>query len=397
MNYNDMVIELKREIKYKTYLVQAEIGVQKPAGLFASVAELALTNSKTLTEDLIVKEFAFSIPMAKRVIQRCLFKGLIEVDGENIYHLTTMGEDTANGKLMYEKESGEYRLFITDDPLIPQRVLTIQRIDKSYHLNRRNDIHTEKLRLSLENLVFQNFLFEKNEQETSLINSDKILIENCRENIHQEKNPKVDFSITCISTPSAIDFKIDSNYKIGSNKGYSNLTFLNPNPEFSFNLILSNLLKQRSLSSNWDQESKILRVPFDLQLKRDLDYKKFYERLIFEIPIIENFGEFEQSSFKIPIAPRDDDACLKWEKYLLLEKINEICFNRHYLKLIKECEELMERKGKLSVDLPNQINLVSELKKEAEIIDPKTHDINYGSRSDKYWFLQAGLDLEIVF
>ena len=377
--------------------MQAETGVQKPAGLFASVAELALVNSKILTEDLIVKEFAFSIPMAKRVIQRCLFKGLIEADGEDIYHLTIMGEDTANGKMMYEKESGEYRLFITDDPLIPQRVLTIQRIDKSYHLNRRNDIHTEKLTLSLENLVFQNFLSEKNEQETSLINSDKIFIETCHENIHQEKNPNIGFSITCTLTPLTIDFKIDSNYKVGSNKVQSNLTLLNPNPEFSFSLILSNLLNQKRLFSNWDQESKILRVPFDLQSKRDLNYKQFYESLIFEIPIIENFGEFEQSSIKIPIAPRDDDACLKWEKYLLLEKINEICFNEQYLKLKKECEELMKKKGKISVELPNQITLAGELKKEAEIIDQKTPERSYGPRSDKYWFIQTGLDLEIKF
>ena len=392
-----MVIELNREIKYKTYLVQAEIGVQKPAGLFASVAELALVNSKILTEDLIVKEFAFSIPMAKRVIQRCLFKGLIEADGEDIYHLTTMGEDTANGKLMYEKESGEYRIFVTDDPLILQRVLTIQRIDKSYHLNRRNDIHTEKRGLSLENLVFQNFLSEKNEQETSLINSDKILIETCHENIHQEKNPNIGFSITCTLTPLAIDFKIDSHYKLGGNNGHRDLTLINPNSEFSFSLILSNLLKQKRFFSNWDQESKILKVPFDLQSKRNLNYKQFYEKLVFERPKIENFGEFEQSSFQIPIAPRDSDECLKWEKYLLLEKINEICFNKHYLKLKKECEELMERKGKISVDLPNQINLVSELKKEVEIVDPKTQEIHYGPRSDKYWFLQTGLDLEIVF
>lgn len=397
MKYNDMIIEIKREIKYKTYLVQAEIGVQKPAGLFASVAELALINSKLLTEDLIVKEFAFSIPMAKRVIQRCLFKGLVEDDGENTYRLTTTGEDAANGKLIYEKESGEYRLFITDDPLIPQSILTIQRIDKSYHLNKRNDIQMEKLGFSLENFAFQNFLSEKNEQETSFINSDKILIENCHENIHREKNPNIDFSITCTSTPLAIDFKIGSNYKIGSNSRHRDLTLINPNSEFSFSLILSNLLKQKRFFSNWDEENKILNVPFDLQSKRNLNYKQFYEKLVFETPKIEKFGEFEKSSFQIPIAPRDSDECLKWEKYLLLERINEICFNKHYLKLKKECEELMERKGKISVDLPNQINLVSELKKEVEIIEPKTQKINYGPRSDKYWFLQTGLDLEIVF
>ena len=397
MNYKDMIIKLKREIKYKTYLVQAEIGVQKPAGLFASVAELAMSNSKILTEDLIVTEFAFSIPMAKRVIQRCLFKGLVEEDGENAYRLTMIGEDTANGKLIYEKESGEYRLFITDDPLIPQYVLTIQRVDKSYHLNKRNQIQMEKLEISLENLVFQNFISEENERETSFINSDKILIEKCYENIHQEKNPNIEFSITCTTTPLEIDFKVDSNYKMGGNRGHKDLTLINCNSDFSFALIISNLLNQKRKFIDWDEENKILKVPFDLQSKRNINYKQFYEKLVFETPKIENFGEFKNTSFQIPIAPRDIDECLRWEKYLLLERINEICYKKQFLMLKKECEELMEKKGKFSVDLPNRNDLISELKKEVEIIDPKVQQISYGPRSDKYWFLQTGIDLEIDF
>jgi len=390
-----MKIELKREIKYKTYLVQAEIGVQKPAGLFASVAELAMFNSKLLTEDLIVKEFAFSVPMAKRVIERCLFKGLFEEVEENMYHLTTTGEDTVNCKLIYEKESGEYRLFIADEPLIPQCVLTIQRIDKTYHIKKRGDIKMEKLDNSLENLVFQNLISEKNERETTFINSDKILIEKCYENIHQEKNPNLDFSISCIATPLDIDFRIDSNYKIKSYRGHKDLTLINHNSEFSFTLILSNLLKQKSQITNWDEENKLLKVPFELQSKRKINYKQFHEKLVIETPIIENFGEFKDISFQIPIAPRNRDECLKWEKYLLLERINEICFKKHYLKLKKDCEELMKRKGKISIDLPNQNDLINELKKEIEFRDPKTQEITYGPRSDKYWFLQTGIDLEI--
>ena len=248
-----MKIKLEREIKYKTYLVQAEIGVQKPAGLFSSVAELAMLNSKLLTENLIVNEFAFSIPMAKRVIQRCLFKGLIEEQEENTYHLTTLGEDTAKGKLIYEKESGEFRIFVTDDPLLPQCVLTIQRIDKTYHINKRGNIQMKKLENSLDNLVFQNFISEKNERETSFINSDKILIEKCYENIHQEKNPILNFSITCIATPLDIDFRIDSVYNIRGNKGQKDLTLINHNSEFSFTLILSNLLKKKRQFNNWDE------------------------------------------------------------------------------------------------------------------------------------------------
>ena len=397
MNYNDMKIELKREIKYKTYLVQAEIGVQKPAGLFASVAELAMINSKLLTEYLIVNEFAFSIPMAKRVIQRCLFKGLLEEEEENTYRLTTTGEDAANSKLIYEKESGEYRLFITDDPLIPQSVLTIQRVDKSYHLNKRKDIQMEKLEISLENLVFQNFISEINERETSFINSDKILIENCYENIHQEKNPIMDFSITCITIPLNIDFRIDSNYNIRGNRGHKESTLINLNSVFSFSLILSNLLKNKRQFSNWDEENKFLKVIFKLQSKRNINYKQFHEKLVFETPKIKDFGEFKDTSFQIPIAPRDREDCLKWEKYLLLERINEICFITQYLKLKKDCEELMERKGKICVDLPNHYDLIDELKKDIEIIDLKNQEITYGPRSDKYWYLQTGIDLEIDF
>lgn len=390
-----MKIKLEREIKYKTYLVQAEIGVQKPAGLFSSVAELAMLNSKLLTENLIVNEFAFSIPMAKRVIQRCLFKGLIEEQEENTYHLTTLGEDTAKGKLIYEKESGEFRIFVTDDPLISQCVLTIQRIDKTYHINKRGNIQMKKLENSLDNLVFQNFISEKNERETSFINSDKILIEKCYENIHQEKNPILDFSITCIATPLDIDFRIDSVYNIRGNKGQKDLTLINHNSEFSFTLILSNLLKKKRQFSNWDEENNLLKVPFDLYSKRKINYKQFHEKLVFETLEIKNFGEFKVIGFQIPIAPRNRDDCLKWEKYLLLERINEVCFKKHYSDLKKECEDLMEIKGKLSVELPNHHDLIKELKKQIEIIDPKTKEITYGPRSDKYWFLQTGIDLEI--
>ena len=397
MNYTDIKINLKREIKYKTYLVQADIGVQKPAGLFALVAELAMINSKLLTEDLIVNEFAFSIPMAKRVIQRCLFKHLIEETEDDTYRLTTLGEDTAKGKLIYEKESGEYRLFITDDPLIPQCVLTIQRIDKSYHINKRRNIQMEKLEIPLENIIFQNFISEKNEIETSFINSDKILIEKCYENIHQERNPNLGFSISCIATPLEIDFRIDSSYRIEGNIGQKDLTLINYDSEFTFPLILSNLLKKKRQFSNWDEENKFLRVPFNLQSNRTINYKQFYEKLVFEMPTIENFGEFKKTSFKIPTAPKNSDECLKWEKYLLLESINEIYFNKQYVKLKKNCEELMERKAKISVDLPDQNDLVNNLKKQFEIIELKTQKITYGPRSDKYWFLQTGLDLEIEF
>ena len=395
MNYNDMKIKLEREIKYKTYLVQAEIGVQKPAGLFSSVTELAMYNSKKLTEDLIVNEFAFSIPMAKRVIQRCLVKGLIEEGEENTYHLTTTGEDTANDKLIYEKESGEFRLFITDDPLIPQYVLTIQRIDKTYHRNKREKIQTKKLEKSLDDLVFQNFISEKEERETSFINSDKILIEKCYEKIHQEKNPHLDFSITCILTPLDIDFRIDLKYKIGGNSGNKDLTLFDYNSEFSFTLILSNLLKLKGNFTNWDEENNLLKVPFNLQSNRKMNYKQFHETFSFDTLEIANFGEFKKTSFQIPIAPKNGEECLKWEKYLFLDTINEICFKKQYLKMKKDCEKLMQVKGKTAVDLPNQNDLIYELKKETEIVNQKTQEITYRPRSDKYWFLQTGIDLEI--
>ena len=175
----------------------------------------------------------------------------------------------------------------------------------------------EKLEISLENLVFQNFISEINERETSFINSDKILIENCYENIHQEKNPIMDFSITCITIPLNIDFRIDSNYNIRGNRGHKESTLINLNSVFSFSLILSNLLKNKRQFSNWDEENKFLKVIFKLQSKRNINYKQFHEKLVFETPKIKDFGEFKDTSFQIPIAPRDREDCLKWDKYLL--------------------------------------------------------------------------------
>ena len=100
MNYSDINIILKRDLPIKAYLAQLDIGVQKPAGLYQPIAELAINNSNIINEQLLMDEFEFTMPMATQAIKRSITMGTFEEikdDSEN-YHLTTLGEQVAPQK-----------------------------------------------------------------------------------------------------------------------------------------------------------------------------------------------------------------------------------------------------------------------------------------------------------
>jgi hypothetical protein len=56
----------------------------------------------------------------------------------------------------------------------------------------------------------------------------------------------------------------------------------------------------------------------------------------------------------------------------------------------QEIENKFKIIGKVSISLPDQRNLINELKEASK---NEINPIEYGPRSDKFWFLQAGLDL----
>ena len=89
-------ITLKRKLKMEKYIVQMDLRLKKNAGTFYDLMKLASENGG-LNEDMLIKRFYFTHPMANRTIQRCQFFKLIDqnLNPQNIFQITADGKDVA--------------------------------------------------------------------------------------------------------------------------------------------------------------------------------------------------------------------------------------------------------------------------------------------------------------
>lgn len=377
-------ITLKRKLKVEKYIVQMDLRLKKNAGTFYDLMKLASENGG-LNEEMLIKRFYFTHPMANRTIQRCQFFKLIEKNPnfQKIFPITEDGKDVAHNGSMFRQESGKkYRIYLTQDNLVPQRVLTIQRIKRDYNAEK----YTQKRNLNLDDESFQNIVVGNERDDELFLDSDEVIIEKCYEQLIKDNKGWGSLTVSVQFSPQKEngDIKIDG--KILS-KGVS--ISLNENIEhLNFNLIFSSLLKEIGELENWDNELSALRQKFDQNSEKNINYRNFTRKITVSEPRIPGIGLVDPISFYVPIVPANNQDCLDWEKLLLKDKINGVCLKDEYDLKVAEVENLMYSKSKNYVKLPSQQEFVEELRLDSKIGNA------YNQRSEKYWYLQASLTLE---
>jgi hypothetical protein len=110
-------------------------------------------------------------------------------------------------------------------------------------------------------------------------------------------------------------------------------------------------------------------------------------------PSISNFGSFEPIKCVIPVGPQNPETGLQWAKYLLLEEIKSVCNSAQYQNKRQDIESRFLKLGRTRIRLPEQQELIAEIKDGCKIKGVNRGTNEYGPRSDKYWFLQTALDL----
>jgi hypothetical protein len=392
MKYDEISIQIQREIKIETYLAQMDIAVQKPAGLFVPIAELAKANDNKIHSELLQKEFEFTIPMANQAILRSVRMGILEEipRSKEKYRLTQMGEQLIlpEGGQVFQKETGEYRIFLTQDPLLPQKVLSLQRIEKGFRHERQMKPFDHFDVESLKGII-QNFARESDEKISNLINSADIQIEKCYDKVFPDKNRDLSIKIIGNLTPISVNFKLEVTWK--GKKQVLSLDRINP--DITFELVFRELLRQKGELGNWDTSKQLLNVLFDVKTQNGINYRDFVRTLSLQNPSISNFGPFEPIKCVIPVGPQNPETGLQWAKFLLLEEIKSVCNSAQYQNKRQDIESRFLKLGRTRIRLPEQQSLIVEIKDGCKIQGVNRGTKEYGPRSDKYWFLQTALDL----
>lgn len=374
-------IILKRKIdQIHVFYVKMKILVKKPAEFYGIIVGLALENNSQLSETILVEQLQFTYSMAKTTLNRCYDMKLIDKN----YNLTEMGRKISEEGKMYQPEENLYKVYLTSDPLLPQRVIGIQRV-----LNDKNikNIDTQKKNLNLNNKEIHNLLMADGENDKGgFIHSDQIIIEDCAPNLITESNSACDLYLDCQISPTILSLKLKSTL----NKRNFSASLKEIPSEFTYPLIFTSLLGSINLINDWEQNLSALKVEFDRKDISRTDYLRF--KHIFKIPnpSIPNFGTFQSTKIQLEIIPKNTNSMLYWELELLFDKINEIITTSDYQKLHGEIRELMQNHAGESISLPS-LEKIAKFK-----LEKYKQNQEYGPRETLYWYLQTSIDLPFL-
>ncbi len=388
-----MNLTLKRKINIEVFRVKLNILVQQPAGMFKNYIQLTAEHG-FLNQDLLVEKFQLNYPMADRAIKRCQFYDLIKPNSsdENLFVLDKLGKQMLKDSMIFRKEEGEFRIFITQDPLITQKILSIQRVNTIERADRRNkkrekikthDKPGKKLKLNIDNIQLQNIIIGNLEEENGFINSSEIIIEKCDEYLIQEEIKDTDLNLVAQINPKGRRLKLQG--FLAKEQIDTSLHIIPA--DFSFYPIFRELFDKMGIFQNWDTELRAYKEVFNKEAK-NRNYEDFSETFLIPDPSTLLFGSFAKTELSLPIIPRTEEDLINWEKYLLIEKITRIIDPKEYRDIKNQIENLMIEKCGHSIELPSQNVTTLELLKEVQI----SENI-YGPRSKKYWYLQIPLDL----
>lgn len=127
------MIELERSIEVRTFDVEGEVSVSQDRPEFLAVARLAADLDEPIDGEVVTRELLGGLPpqVGWRVIERCLQIGLLERERDS-----GPAWLSGSGRIMLERnavlvpQEGAWRLFYVDDPLIPQHVIHVDRLQK---------------------------------------------------------------------------------------------------------------------------------------------------------------------------------------------------------------------------------------------------------------------------
>jgi len=374
-------IKLKRNVKMKCYDVLMDVGIQqeRPAYL-AILNSIKETNGKG-NPDYIANKLLAGRPKeaAINILRRCLELKLID---EN-WILTKDGEKAIENNRIFIPERGTYKLWITDELLLDQKILHFESIGNKANIGdiERSEIDLEefdKLRIEIPLDIL-----EKNMDTLSLFGSVRKAVKiieihkyGHKAELDSNNRLEIEINVKVDSTKPTISLS----GKIGSSKEFMNI--LDITTILIFEYIWKELLGKEY--TNWELYCRKLKVNFE-----DLDEegkRTFKINRIFEKPRIGPYGVFDTTVVEnISIKPIDFINAQKWFRWLLNNtNPGKYCWTTNYEDFIGKIKQKFPDYNDKLVS-PNQETLAKIIKRDSF---EKKKELSHS-----YWYFQAPIDL----
>ncbi|KKN11156.1 hypothetical protein LCGC14_1029360 [marine sediment metagenome] len=314
-----MEIILKRKVIVKKYKALLDIGIKERRSDIIALLLIAKSHNDQLSIPIICNEFIFrdNETIAKRIIQRCQDLALLD---KNL-KITEEGLIARDDEMIYYPFTGKYYLWVTEDPIFPQRILNIEMVNEKINLKQEikgykwEYVNGERIKMEIENNIISVPEWLKHVESFKniiLFNEDKkdIRIQKIEEKIEP-------ISIEELETQIKISDKLTLLKLSGIFNDEREIPFF-PN----IRTIWEQILKDKYQMWDWSDESMRLRYN-DVSSE---EKKKFTKTFNFSDPIIEKYGKFESIDISLKIKPESDEEATLWANWLLENQFQEFMF-----------------------------------------------------------------------
>jgi len=274
-----MIIKLERNVHFEKYKVVIELGRNQAREDIIAVLMLAQENNDQITADLICTKLLGGRPkaMGELIINRCKELGLFSEENQ----LTDLGVSSIESDKVFIPEYGLYQIWVTQDPLIPQKLLDLRAVEfqslRREILNEKNEkenglndkeniIDIPEWILGLKNEVIN--LFGSSKDRIQIIN-----METKGESLTKENN-EVLRTVLTIPIEKEISLSLSGLYD----------TVLDP-PSFIFDRIWNCLLGNKI--KDWDKSTKPPKLRFGFNELNEIELNNFKKDIEFLTPSIQ--------------------------------------------------------------------------------------------------------------
>lgn len=359
-----MNLKLEREIEVNKYKVILDIGQKEERSDIIALLLIAQSNNNQLSREIVCKDFLFREhnQMAETILRRCIEYEVID----NEYKITQEGFQAINDGMIYRYYDGVFFIYVTSDPLIPQKILDIEFVNED--INFRNEIReTSENAFNLIDIPQWLKDLEKIEGK-KLFNNDKTVINVKSISEKVELIEKLEMLTTINLTKKSCILETSGIFNDRREIDYF------PKYQVVWEMLMGNRITE------WDWEDDKLMVSYDLT---DTEMISFKKKVNFNPPNIENYGTFNSITIEVGIKPKTGNDANEWGNWLLKNDISDFLFDKAF----------NEQKQKISLLFPDfNIRFLSH----KSLIEEIKENLDFGDIPNGFWFVQTPLDLNPI-
>jgi hypothetical protein len=384
------MLTLKRAIKVEAYVALAEIGMPSKSHEILAILQLAQEQGGTLrAKDVNIKllDHPEESPHAQRILMVIESFGLLEKMRyeEDAYRLTAAGTDNLqNGQIMIP-EQGAYILFITEDSLLREAIIRVERdiaveqTESSAYFRNNKRMQREQVAENLQKPSYLNkyvhgYLFRQVANSNAPIQINSI-------------SDRVARSARRLSASVSLELEPGSEPVLRVKSTVGNSSSVEICTETRFNKTYNEVIE--ALTANIGSLLILDGEPILLVAWASLnpnEAESFRKQITVEAPQLWEFGTFESTSINLRILPATIEDATAWANFLLKQSITTYTDKLEYEHKIQKVTAKFNQKY-------NPDTLAATMTTFDDLVKQVIEERKKGSLSPLYWRLVAPQDL----